>query len=167
VGGVGCVRGRELAQANDRTGQLLAELDRTSKANSDAIARLEGEKAALTHDREGVVADVDRLVVQVQELERYGCVGVRHVRLGARCVTELVVCWLDTIAHWGVVGPGSSRELSNVKANGEAQVAALAEAQQANTTLQSQMVRSLYTSRPCMMLMSTWVTCTAGWRLRH
>ncbi len=69
-------------------------------------------------------------------------------------MTELVVCFIDTIAHWGVVGPGSSRELSNVKANGEAQVAALAEAQQANTTLQSQMVRSLYPSRPCMMLMS-------------
>jgi hypothetical protein len=56
-----------------------------------------------------------------------GCVGVRHVRLGARCVTELVVCWLDTIAHWGVVGPGSSRELS--------------EAQKAKATLDEQVCR--------------------------
>ncbi len=60
---------RELTQARAHAQQLAAELAQERAASAAALAAHAAEREALLLDRDGVVCDVDRLVVQVQELE--------------------------------------------------------------------------------------------------
>ncbi len=65
--------GRELARTQAavqvQAHQLTAQLAQERAASAAAAAAHAAEREALLLDRDGVVCDVDRLVVQVQELE--------------------------------------------------------------------------------------------------